>query len=222
MIIVIDGPAGAGKSSTAKSVAARAGIHLLDTGAFYRMATILYLRESSDMKRLLQRLEGASLTAKPSYGGLVYAVDGEDVTEEIRLPIISASVSKVATNAQVRDQVNARLRSIASTGDFIAEGRDLGTVVFPEAELKFWMTADLEHRAKRRAAELRLAGHQFDEQTIRNNLAERDTIDSNRGTAPLSRASDAIDIDTSLLDFEKQVELVLSYLHTLQIKKPNQ
>jgi cytidylate kinase len=95
-------------------------------------------------------------------------------------------------------------------------------VVFPEAQLKFWMTADLEHRAKRRVAELRLAGHQVDEQAIRQNLAERDAIDSNRDAAPLSRANDAIDIDTSLLDFEEQVEFVLGHLQTLQNKKPNQ
>lgn len=221
MIIVIDGPAGAGKSSTAKAVATRAGLHLLDTGAFYRMATILYLREGSDMARLLQRLEGASLTAKPSLGGLVYAVDGEDVTEEIRSPIVSANVSKVAAIAQVRDQVNARLRPIASTGDFIAEGRDLGTVVFPEAELKFWMTADLEHRAQRRAAELRKAGHQVDEKAIRQNLAERDAIDSSRDAAPLSRANDAIDIDTTRLGFEQQVDLVLGHLQKLRNIQPN-
>ncbi len=222
MIIVIDGPAGAGKSSTAKAVAARAGLHLLDTGAFYRMATILYLREGSDVARLLQRLKGASLTAKPMRGGLVYAVDGEDVTEEIRLPIVSANVSKVAAIAQVRDQVNARLRPITSTGDFIAEGRDLGTVVFPEADLKFWMTADLEQRAQRRVAELRQAGHQINEEAIRQNLAERDAIDSSRDAAPLSRANDAIDIDTSLLDFEQQVLFVLDHLQKLQNNQSNQ
>lgn len=221
MIIVIDGPAGAGKSSTAKAVAARAGLHLLDTGAFYRMATILFLREGSDGARLLQRLEGASLTAEPSAGGLVYAIDGEDVTEEIRSPIVSANVSKVAAIAQVRDQVNARLRPIASTGDFIAEGRDLGTVVFPEAELKFWMTADLGQRAKRRAAELREAGHQVDEEAIRRNLAERDAIDSARDAAPLTRPDDAIDIDTSTLGFEQQVALVLEHLQKLQLNKHN-
>jgi len=218
MIIVIDGPAGAGKSSTAKAVAARAGLHLLDTGAFYRMATILYLREGSDVARLLQRLEGALLTAKPTQGGLAYVVDGEDVTEEIRSPIISANVSKVAAIAQVRDQVNARLRPIASTGDFIAEGRDLGTVVFPEADLKFWMTADLQHRTKRRVAELREAGHQVDEEVIRQNLVERDAIDSSRDAAPLSRSGDAIDIDTSLLDFDQQVSFVLDHLQKLQKK----
>lgn len=221
MIIVIDGPAGAGKSSTAKAVATRAGLHLLDTGAFYRMATILFLREGSDGARLLQRLEGASLTAEPGAGGLVYAIDGEDVTEEIRSPIVSANVSKVAAIAQVRDQVNARLRPIASTGDFIAEGRDLGTVVFPEAELKFWMTADLSQRAKRRAAELREAGHQVDEEAIRRNLAERDAIDSARDAAPLTRPDDAIDIDTSSLDFEQQVAFVLEHLQKLQLDKQN-
>ncbi len=218
MIIVIDGPAGAGKSSTAKTVAARAGLHLLDTGAFYRMATILYLREGSDVARLLQRLEGASLTTESTQGGLVYVVDGEDVSEEIRSPIVSTNVSRVAAIAQVRDQVNARLRPIASTGDFIAEGRDLGTVVFPEADLKFWMTADLEHRTKRRVAELREAGHQVDEDAIRQNLVERDVIDSSRDAAPLSRSDDAIDIDTSLLDFEQQVSFVLDHLQKLQKK----
>lgn len=221
MIIVIDGPAGAGKSSTAKAVAARAGLHLLDTGAFYRMATILFLREGSDDVRLLQRLEGAALTAEPSAGGLVYAIDGEDVTEEIRSPIVSANVSKVAAIAQVRDQVNARLRPIATAGDFIAEGRDLGTVVFPEADLKFWMTADLGQRAKRRAAELREAGHQIDEEAIRRNLAERDAIDSARDAAPLTRPDDAIDIDTSTLDFEQQVAFVLRHLQNLQKTKRN-
>jgi len=216
MIIVIDGPAGAGKSSTAKAVASRAGLHLLDTGAFYRMATLLYLRDGSDMTHLLKRLEVARLAATPERGRLAYTIDDEDVTDLIRTTVIADNVSKVAAVAQVRDQINARLRPMASEGNFIAEGRDLGTVVFPNADLKFWMTADLNQRAIRRAEELRNAGHTVDTDAIKANLAERDRIDSSRQAAPLLRADDAIDIDTSTLDFDQQVDLIMEHYLKLQ------
>jgi len=215
MIIVIDGPSGAGKSSTAKAVAARAGLNLLDTGAFYRIATLLYLRHGSDMDVLLKRLNEVQLDLIADPTGLRYLLDGEDVTDLIRTPNISDNVSKVATNGSIRDLVNARLRPLASSGDFIAEGRDLGTVVFPHADLKFWMTADLEKRTQRRLAELKQAGHQVDEHAIKENLAERDRIDSSRQIAPLERASDAIDIDTSSLDFDQQVDFILEHYHRL-------
>jgi len=219
MIIVIDGPAGAGKSSTAKAVASRAGLHLLDTGAFYRMATLLFLREGSDMTHLLKRLKVARLAATPEKGRLAYTIDDEDVTDLIRTTDIAENVSKVAAVAQVRDQINARLRPMASEGNFIAEGRDLGTVVFPNADLKFWMTADLNQRAIRRAEELRNAGHTVDTDAIKANLAERDRIDSSRQAAPLLRADDAIDIDTSSLDFEQQVDFVMEHYQKLQNNK---
>lgn len=219
MIIVIDGPAGAGKSSTARAVARNAGLHLLDTGAFYRMATVLFLREGRDGGRLLKRLETAQMSAVPtSADGLRFLLDGEDVTRELRTPDVSGNVSIVAAMPQVRDQVNRRLRPIAAQGDFIAEGRDLGTVVFPTAELKFWMTANLDERARRRAEELRLAGMDVDEASIRANLAERDFIDSTRDAAPLTRADDAIDVDTSRLSFDEQVEFIMSHYHELQKK----
>lgn len=219
MIIVIDGPSGAGKSSTAKAVAARAGLNLLDTGAFYRIATLLFLRCDSDMNVLLKRLNEVQIELVPNKAGLSYLVDGEDVTEIIRTPNISDHVSLVATNGSVRDLVNARLRPLASKGNFIAEGRDLGTVVFPQADLKFWMTADLDKRTQRRVAELKLAGHQVDEQSIRENLAERDRIDSSRHIAPLERAQDAIDIDTTALDFDQQVAFILGHYQQLLHKQ---
>lgn len=217
MIIVIDGPAGAGKSSTARAVAERAGLHLLDTGAFYRMATVLYLREGGDMSRLLKQLETAELLATPDgSGGLVFTVNGEDVSKELRYPRVSAHVSEVAAEPQVRDQVNRRLRPMVDQGDFIAEGRDLGTVVFPEANLKFWMTADLTARARRRAEELRAEGVQVDEASILENLASRDKADSGRESAPLVRAADAIDIDTSKMAFNEQVEFILDHYQKLE------
>lgn len=215
MIIVIDGPSGAGKSSTAKAVAARAGLNLLDTGAFYRMATLLFIKHGSDMNVLLKQLKEAKLDLESQESGLRYLIDGEDVTEQIRTPGISEKVSLVASNGIVRDLVNNRLRPLASKGNFIAEGRDLGTVVFPQADLKFWMTADLEKRTQRRLAELSSAGHQVDEQSVRQNLAERDRIDSSRDIAPLERANDAIDIDTTSLDFEQQVDFILEHYHQL-------
>jgi len=215
MIIVIDGPAGAGKSSTAKAVAQRTGLHLLDTGAFYRMAALLFIREEYDLSRLLKQLEEAELQANISGNQLHFTINGEDVTALIRSAEVSAQVSKVAANAEVREQVNQRLRPITRKGDFIAEGRDLGTVVFPEADLKFWMTANLEERARRRAAEM---GEGSDLETIRANILERDRIDSQRDTAPLVRADDAIDIDTSILSFDEQVEFILSHYRQLQTK----
>ncbi len=217
MIIVIDGPAGAGKSSTARAVARRSGLHLLDTGAFYRMATVLFLREGKDGSRLLKRLETARMEAVPARdGGLRFFLDGEDVGLQLRSPEVSGNVSIVAAIPQVRDQVNLRLRPMAAQGDFIAEGRDLGTVVFPQAELKFWMTADLDERARRRADELRQAGMAVDEASIRANLAERDHIDSSREAAPLTRAADAIDVDTSRLSFDEQVEFIMGHYRKLQ------
>lgn len=215
MIIVIDGPAGAGKSSTAKAVAQRIGLHLLDTGAFYRMAALLFIREGFDLSRLLKRLENAELEATFSGDQLHFKIDNEDVTALIRSAEVSDLVSQVATNPHVRDQVNQRLRPMILKGDFIAEGRDLGTMVFPEAELKFWMTADLDERARRRAAEM---GEASDLVSIRTNLLERDRIDSQRDLAPLVRAHDAIDIDTSKMSFDEQVEFILSHYQQLRIK----
>jgi CMP/dCMP kinase len=210
MIVVIDGPSGSGKSSTAREVAARSGFYFLDSGAFYRCFTLAFQRDGSDTGRFMEKLPGYRVGARFENGDFRISLDGEDVTREIRDSRVSSGVSRIAEMPAVRARVNELLREVASHNDIIADGRDLGTAVFPDADLKFFMVADLETRSQRRMKQLEEMGLSGDLGTIRNNLEERDTIDSGREADPLRRAEDAILIDTSKLAFAQQVDLILS------------
>ncbi len=197
MVIAIDGPAGSGKSTVAKAVAAALGFTYLDTGAMYRSVALESLRSGGDAAAV-----AAGLTL--SLGERVL-LDGEDVTDAIRAPEVSELASQVAAEPAVRRAMVAQQQRLMAHGDWVAEGRDIGTVVMPEAELKVFLTATPEERARRRAAQTGAEpATVLAEQTI------RDQRDSTRADSPLKRARDATRLDTTGLTLEQVVERVIA------------
>lgn len=221
MIIVIDGPAGSGKSSTAKAVAENLGIQYLDSGALYRVAVLVYLQTDCIRTLFLERLKESEILFNFKNRKFRISLNGADVTDEIRKMEVSQKVSEVAAIPEVRHFVNNLMHKAVSEGVFIADGRDLGTAVFPEADLKFFMVADLEERAQRRFAELTAAGGKTTLREVKANIAARDRIDSSRATDPLKQAEDAILIDTSKLTFEEQISLVGKHIKKVLHKEHN-
>lgn len=180
MLIAIDGPAGAGKSTVARAVAQALGITYLDSGAMYRCVALAELRGIDD-----------PLECEIELGDRV-TLDGEDVTDAIRTPEVSARASEVATRPEVRERLVARQRAMIRDGDYVAEGRDIGTVVAPGAELKIFLTASPEERARRRAAQTGA-----DPDAVLREQLERDARDSTREHSPLEAADDALRVDTT-------------------------
>uniref|UniRef100_A0A7C3IX41 Cytidylate kinase n=1 Tax=candidate division WOR-3 bacterium TaxID=2052148 RepID=A0A7C3IX41_UNCW3 len=207
-MIAIDGPAGSGKSTTARLVAQRLGFFHLDTGAMYRAITLKIIEAGirlTNRRQLQQLLDSTQLNLKWENDRLRVLLDKRDVTEAIRQPAVSALVSPVSAIRSVREKLVAEQRRLAAGRNVVCEGRDIGSVVFPHAQLKIYLDCDLKERARRRLAELK--GKANLEQ-VRKNLAERDRIDSHRRHSPLRRARDAILIDTTHLTIEEQVALV--------------
>ncbi len=213
MIVTIDGPAGSGKSSTAKAVAQKIGWHYLDSGSLYRTWTLLYVMGGEDKEALLEHLDIHKVSMHVEENGTEPLLNGERVGDEIRSGRISEHVSTVAAMPEVRDKVNEEMRRIAGEFNFVADGRDLGTVVFPDALLKFFMIADIDERARRRVQELNNKKMDADFEAVRANLENRDKQDSNRKTAPLRKPDDAVEIDTTGLDFPEQVEQISRRIH---------
>ncbi len=218
MIITIDGTAGSGKSSTAREVARRLGFLHLESGAFYRAFARVAARRGwtgpdGDVREdRLDALATADVRARGTEHGVVIEVDGEELgEEELRAPAVTAAASRVAAHPAVRARVNQLLRRLAAEypGGTVTEGRDMGTIVFPDADLKIYMVADPEERARRR---LEQEGGTPTVERIREEarrLEDRDRADSTRPVAPLRRAPDAVVIDTTRLDFENQVRRVV-------------
>lgn len=216
-VIAIDGPAGTGKSTTAREVARRLGWRYVDSGAFYRVAALLALRHALDLAdkddraRLRRALEDADVEQEIVGGASRIRVAGEDVSVEIRTPAVTAIVSRVAEDPELREIVNAGLRAQVGDGPTVIDGRDIGTVVFPESFLKVYLVATLEERARRRVAEAEpaRAGDPVALASYAQSLAERDRRDRERSVAPLRPAADALHLDTSELDFDTQVARVV-------------
>lgn len=208
MIVVIDGPAGSGKSSTAKAVAAKLQIQFLDSGALYRVATLVYLNCQKDYQKFFEQLEESEISFHFKKKKFHAFLDGRDVSDQIRSMEVSENVSEVASNSDVRAFVNQLMREVVKQDVYIADGRDLGTAVFPDADLKFYMVADLETRAKRRFEEVKSSGKDVTLEEVRQNIAARDEKDSNRSSDPLKKADDAILVDTSEMTFEEQVAFI--------------
>jgi len=216
-VIAIDGPAGTGKSTTAREVARRLGWRYVDSGAFYRVAALLALRhalgltDEADRARLRQALEGAVIEQEVVGGTPHIRVGGEDVSVEIRTPAVTSIVSRVADDPALREIVNAGLRVQVGEGGAVIDGRDIGTVVFPDAFLKVFLDASLEERARRRVAEAEpaRAADPVALASYAQSLAERDRRDRERSVAPLRIAEDALHIDTSGLDFDSQVARIV-------------
>jgi cytidylate kinase len=205
MIVTIDGPAGAGKSTAARALAARLGFEFLDTGAMYRAVALAALRAGvawDDAAGLAGLLEHIQLEMPP---GRVL-LDGEDVSGLIRTPEVSSGSSVVAASSPVRSRLAALQRQIAAGRDMVCEGRDQGTVVFPDAACKFFLVADVEERLRRRARELEARGQTVDLDQLRREQAERDQRDSSRDLAPLRQADDAVLVDSTGMTHEQVVE----------------
>ena len=205
MIVTIDGPAGSGKSTAARGLAERLGFEFLDTGAMYRAVALALTRANidfSDQERVDPFLEALELELPP--GRVI--MNGEDVSVEIRTPEISAAASKVAAFAHVRRDLVEQQRIIAHKRRFVCEGRDQGTVAFPDAECKFFLTASPEARAERRHRELLEHGQSIPIEQVLAEQHERDDRDSSRDVAPLRTADDAIVIDTSNMTLEQVLD----------------
>jgi len=215
LIIVIDGPAGAGKSTTAKEVARRAGFDYVDSGAMYRGFTYLYLLYDRDRARLIEKLDNHGLRFEFHITEARVFHGEKDITADIRSDSVNSRVSEVAAMEEVRNAVRQLLRDVSADSDVVLEGRDLGTVVFPDADFKFFLTADPEARARRRYDERIQKGEQVSLEQVRENVETRDRIDSTRDIAPLRKADDAVEIDSTLLTFEEQVTRILKHVRNI-------
>jgi cytidylate kinase len=215
LIIALDGPAGSGKSTTARLVAKRLGYTYLDTGAFYRALTLKVLDAGilpEDDPGILQLAEATQIELQPFADKNRIWLDGREVTNLIREPRVTNAVAPIAANPKVRAIMVEKQRAIGRNGGIVMEGRDIGTVVFPDADLKIFMQASLEARARRRQEELTAMGIARDFEMLKAEIAERDLKDSSRKHAPLIRAADAILLDTTQMTIEQQVDFIVRAL----------
>jgi len=218
LVIAIDGFSSTGKSSISKVVADTLGLIHIDTGAMYRAITLFGLRNFKDEKReidlpkLLQNLNEISLEFRENSGKLEIYLNGENVSKEIRTTEVSDNVSFIAKQPEVRERLVVLQRNIAEKQGVIMDGRDIGTVVLPNADYKFFLTASANERARRRFLELQSLGIETTIEEVKKNLIERDRIDSEREISPLKQAEDAILIDNTNLNKEETIDLILSYI----------
>lgn len=211
--IAIDGPAGAGKSTVAKILAQELGYIYIDTGAMYRALTYKIIKEKldlTDISLLKELAEKTNITFDNGQGfanQLVYC-DGEDVTQLIRSPGVNKLVSKVASIPEIREIMVLKQRNLSLTANVIMDGRDIGTVVLPDAKYKFFLTASLQERANRRLKELKEKGYNVQYAGVLDDIAQRDLMDSTRDVAPLKPARDAVIIDTSNMSLNEVVSKI--------------
>lgn len=216
-IIAIDGYSSTGKSSISKEIAKRLDIIHLDTGALYRGITFFALENCVkdgviDFENLFSRFTEVHLEFQKKENSLVLYLNGKDISTEIRTQRISDNVSQIAKQSEVREFLLHTQREIARTGGVILDGRDIGSVVLPDADYKFFLTASVDKRTERRYKELKEMGMEISMKEVRENLLTRDKIDSEREIAPLIQPEDAILIDNSDIDKEQTIELILSYI----------
>ena len=218
-VVTIDGPAGAGKSSAARALATRLGFAHVDTGAMYRAVGVLAQEQGiglEDDDALARALTGWRFEVDPARGAIL--VDGRDLSTVIRRPDAGELASRVSTRPVVRERLVALQRQLGAAGGVVMEGRDIGTVVFPDALVKLYLTASPAVRAERRARELRALGEQVDEAALARDLAERDRRDAGRSHSPLRPAPDAVVLDTTSLTLDAVVDamegVARKHLHT--------
>ena len=213
MIVAIDGPAATGKSTSAKKVARELGFIHLDTGAMYRCVTLAVLRNQITLDNgsaLSQLLDGLDIRLKKLDDELVVYLNGEDVSDEIRKAEVTSYVSTVSALSQVRNALVRIQRNIAKNQDCVVEGRDIGTIVFPDAKFKFFLVADDFVRAQRRQLDLIAIGEEKSIAVLVEEIRQRDFLDSKRSNSPLCKADDAIEIDTSKMTFDEQVAFMVN------------
>ncbi len=209
--IAIDGPAASGKSTTARETARRLNYLYIDSGAMYRAVTLKALREgvpTDDEQAVAELAQQIRLEFRQDDDDTVLYMDGQDVSREIRSPRIVQHINPVAANPLVRQILVARQRELGREGGVVMDGRDITTVVFPDAELKIFMKASAEERARRRVAELTERGVKADFQQVLADIRQRDQADFSRAHGPLRQAPDAVVIDTTRLTIEEQVEQI--------------
>ena len=208
MIIAIDGPAGSGKSTIAKLIAEDLGLVYLDTGAMYRLVTLKALNEGilGDFEKIKKMLNNLNIDIKENG----FYLDNVDVSDEIRKPIVSENVSDIAAIREVREKMVDLQRKFSESKNVILDGRDIGTVVFPNADVKIFLVADAKERANRRYKELVKKGENIKIEEIYENILKRDEIDSTRKESPLKKAKDAIEVDTTSKDIEEVKNEILN------------
>lgn len=215
IIVAIDGPSGSGKSTVAKRLAGRLGYMYIDTGAMYRAVALQAKRDNIDINdsaALIRLCESVKLEFVPDNGGLRTILNGEDVSEAIRTPEMSMAASDISARKEVRQALLSLQRRMGENGGVVLEGRDVGTVIFPNAEAKFFLDASLEERGKRRYKELAAKGMDVTlEQTVED-VRKRDINDSSREIAPLKMADDAVLVDSTNIGVEEVVEKMIEVI----------
>ena len=220
MIVAIDGPAATGKSTSAKLVAQKLSFTYLDTGAMYRCVTLAVLRGQislDDERAFEQLLKSMKIQLKKTNDRLVVHLNGEDVSTEIRKAKVTSQVSAVSALPQVRSALVEFQRNIAKDRNCVMEGRDIGTVVFPNAEFKFFLISDDKIRAERRQLDLLAIGEKKSIGELVEEIRQRDALDSGRAHSPLRKADDAIEVDTSNMTINEQVDFMVNKVKTLTI-----
>lgn len=224
LVITIDGPAASGKSTVARLLAAKLNAVFLDTGAMYRAATLAAMLDGADFndqRRLLEVLDETVFEFKSTPDGMLVRIDGVDATAQIRDPKVTANARYIACLAPARERlVDMQKRFAQAYERIVTEGRDQGTVAFPEAHVKFYLTADLNERACRRQAELKAKGVIKTDDEIRQAILKRDQSDENRAVGPLKPAGDAVIVDTTGLSIDEVVEKLVDCVKQKCSEKP--
>lgn len=217
LIVAIDGPASSGKSTTAKLLAEKLGYLYIDTGAMYRAITLLAIRHKilDNQEAIIRLAKEVDIQLRFEKGQTSVLVDGIDVSEEIRSMEVSKHVSPVSKIEEVRKIMVQKQRMMGKNGGVVMEGRDITTVVFPDADVKIFLTATIEERANRRFKEYNAKGIDLTFDQVVENIRDRDRIDSSREVSPLMKSKDAIEIDTSNLTIDEQVNLILEKVKEL-------
>lgn len=211
MIIAIDGPAGSGKSTTSRLVAKKLGISYLDTGSMYRAVTLHFIVNdySIDMDNVEDIINSLTIDISDSTDEEFVLVNGENVTDRLRDNQISSMVSTISSNKIIRKKMVMIQRNISRNKSIVVDGRDIGTVVFPDADYKFYLTASIKERAHRRYQEQDRDGGNISLNLIEEEIKERDRLDKSRKNSPLKKAMDSIIIDTTRLNIDEQVNIIL-------------
>ena len=217
LIIAIDGPAGAGKSTISKLVSKRLDINYLDTGAMYRAITYKCIEEGININNEEEVIKICESSDVDFRNNQIY-LDGKNIDIEIRRQEVSSNVSNVAKIKKVRELLVARQREIASESDAILDGRDVGTCIFPDARYKFFLSASAQERGRRRYEELKSKGEDVDLDSIIEDIKKRDKIDSTREVSPLIKAEDAIEIDSTSMSINEVVDYIIDAVESEKIR----